>query len=279
MRVGFYQFQPTFGEKEKNLKKVTNELSKVKADLIVLPELFATGYSFQNRKELMNMAEPVPSGLVTETLLALAQTKKMFIVAGLAEKVYAKIYNSSILVCPNGEVYTYRKVHLFMQEKFLFAPGNKPFSVYTVDNVKIGMLICFDWIFPEASRILALMGAQIICQPANLILPYAHSATLVRALENRVFLILCNRIGEEKRGQKRLKFNGMSQIVDPLGQIIFRAPKNQEVLKIVEIDPRQALNKKITKYNDVMTDRRPEFYRRITQIALSFGKETKQKIS
>jgi predicted amidohydrolase len=288
MRVGFYQFQPIFGEKEKNLAKVCARLSKVEADLMVLPELFATGYLFRNRNELACMAESIPSGMTTQALLAVSKTKKMFIIGGIAEKVEGfatkslrhkvknsswclgasvakgkKIYNSAILVCPNGKVHTYRKVHLFLEEKFLFTPGDKPFPVFDIGNIKIGMLICFDWIFPEASRILALNGAQIICQPANLILPYAHSATLTRALENRVFIILCNRIGEDRRGKKRLKFNGMSQIVDPLGRIIFRASKDQETLKIVEIDPKQTLNKKVTEYNDVIKDRRPELYHKL----------------
>ncbi len=263
MRVGFYQFQPIFGDKAKNLAKVCARLSKVKADLIVLPELFATGYLFRNRSELANMAESIPAGETTEVLLEISKTKTMHIVAGIAEKVDKKIYNSAILVCPDGKVHSYRKVHLFMNEKFLFTPGNKPFPVFDIGRVKIGMLVCFDWIFPEASRILALRGAQIICQPANLILPYAHSATLTRALENRVFLILCNRIGEEKRGKKELKFNGMSQIVDPYGKIIFRAAPDSEILKIVEIDPKQALNKKVTKYNDVIKDRRPELYHKL----------------
>ncbi|MEO0114667.1 MAG: nitrilase-related carbon-nitrogen hydrolase [candidate division WOR-3 bacterium] len=263
MRVGFYQFYPIFGEKIKNLKKVSDRLMKIKADLIVLPELFATGYFFANRQELNQLAEPIPNGPTTQALLKIAQSKKMAIVAGVAEKTQGKIYNSSILVSPYGKVFIYRKVHLFRQEKFLFTPGNKPFPVFDIGGVKIGMLVCFDWIFPEATRILALGGAQIICQPANLILPYAHSATLTRALENRVFIILCNRIGEEKRHQERLKFNGMSQIVDPFGQIIYRAPKDREILKIVKIEPKQALNKKITELNDVISDRRPKLYRKL----------------
>lgn len=265
MKVGFYQFKPIFGEKGKNLAKVCARLNKVDADLMVLPELFATGYLFRNRQELTCLAESIPAGETTQTLLAVAKKKKMFIVAGLAEKEREKIYNTAILVCPDGKVYTYRKVHLFMTEKFLFTPGDKSFPVFVIDKLKIGMLVCFDWIFPEASRILALRGAQIICQPANLILPYAHSATLIRALENRVFFILCNRIGEEKRGRKKLKFNGMSQIIDPYGKIIFRAPADVEVIKIVDINPKQALNKKITKYNDVIRDRQPKLYQKLIE--------------
>jgi predicted amidohydrolase len=263
MKVGFYQFQPIFGAKEKNLAKVCARLRKVEADLMVLPELFATGYLFRNRKELETMVEPIPNGLTTKALLAISKMKRMFIVAGMAEKSGKKIYNSAILVCPNGKVYTYRKVHLFMDEKFLFTPGDKPFPVFDIGKVKIGMLICFDWVFPEASRILALRGAQIICQPANLILPYAHSVTLSRAIENRVFIILCNRIGEEQRGRKRLKFNGMSQVVGTRGEILFRASKDREALKIIDIDPKQALDKKVTKYNDVIKDRFPNLYHKL----------------
>ncbi len=263
MRVGFYQFQPIFGTKEKNLAKVCTRLKKVDADLMVLPELFATGYLFRNRKELEAMAEPIPDGLTTKTLLAVSKLKKMFIVAGVAEKTGKKIYNSAVLVCPDGKVHTYRKVHLFMDEKFIFSPGDKPFPVFDVGKVKIGMLICFDWVFPEASRILALRGAQIICQPANLILPYAHSVTLSRAIENRLFIILCNRIGEERRGRKYLKFNGMSQVVNTRGKILCRASKEREVLKIIDIDPKMALDKKVTKYNDVIKDRFPKLYHKL----------------
>jgi predicted amidohydrolase len=265
MKVGFYQFKPSFGEKEKNLDKVCTRLKKVDAELMVLPELFATGYLFRNRKELETMAEPIPAGKITQALLAISKQKKMFIVAGIAEKAGKKIYNSAILVCPNGKVYTYRKVHLFMDEKFLFTPGDKPFPVFDIGKVKIGMLICFDWVFPEASRILALRGAQIICQPANLILPYAQVVTLTRALENRMFIILCNRIGEERRGKKKLRFNGMSQIINNRGEIIFRANRNRETLMVVNINPKKALDKRVTKYNDVIKDRRPKLYHKLIE--------------
>ncbi|MFB0509195.1 MAG: nitrilase-related carbon-nitrogen hydrolase [bacterium] len=263
MKVGFYQFGPILGEKEKNLAKVCARLRKVDAHLMVLPELFATGYLFRDRTELEAAAEPIPYGETIQTLLSISKQKKMFIVGGIAEKAGEKIYNSAILVCPNGKVFTYRKVHLFMEEKFLFTPGDKPFPVFDIGKAKIGMLICFDWVFPEASRILALRGAQIICQPSNIILPYAHKVTLARALENRVFIILCNRIGEEIKGRKKLRFNGMSQIVNTYGEILFRAPKEREFLKVVEINPKQAWAKKVTKYNDVIQDRRPELYHKL----------------
>jgi predicted amidohydrolase len=260
MRIGFYQFSPIFGEKTKNLKKIADTLSKVNADLIVLPELCNTGYSFLSRKELSKYSETIPDGETTQTLINIARKKKLCIIAGLAEKARNRIYNSAILVLPDGKISTYRKAHLFYREKFIFDKGNTKFVVYSFNNVKIGILICFDYIFPEASRSLALKGAQIICHPSNLILPYAQKVTITRATENRVFFIMANRIGKETRGPKVLKFNGQSQIISPDGEILVKTTEKEEIVKIVKINPVLALNKMITPYNNVITDRRTDLY-------------------
>ncbi|MEO0076786.1 MAG: nitrilase-related carbon-nitrogen hydrolase [candidate division WOR-3 bacterium] len=261
MRIGFYQFCPIFGKKSENLEKIKNVLSYIKTDLIVLPELCNTGYSFQTKKELAKFAEPIPDGETTKLFINLAKKGKMAIVAGLPEKDKNYIYNSAILVLPSGRVFTYRKVHLFSEEKFIFTPGNNKFTAHKAGKVKIGMLICFDYIFPEATRSLALDGAQIICQPANLILPYAEQITVSRAIENRVFFIMANRTGEEKQGKKHYHFLGRSQIISPTGEILAKADDNEETVKIVNIYPDHALNKKVTKYNNVLKDRRPNLYR------------------
>jgi len=94
-------------------------------------------------------------------------------------------------------------------------------------------MICFDWIFPEAMRTLALMGAQIVLHPANLVLPYCQDAMVTRCIENRVFEITANRIGVE-RG---LKFTGASQITAPGGIVLHRATKTKEEALAVDIDP------------------------------------------
>jgi predicted amidohydrolase len=260
MRIGFYQFSPMFKEKTENLKKIEETLLKVNADLIVLPELCNTGYSFLSRNELKKYAEKIPDGETTQTLINMARKKNTCIVAGLAERDKNHIYNSAILVKPDGQVKTYRKAHLFYREKFIFDKGNIKFLVHPFNNVKIGVLICFDYIFPEASRSLALAGAQIICHPSNLILPYAQKATITRAVENRVFFIMANRVGQEKLGSKHLKFNGHSQIISPDGEILAKAGPNEEKVKIVKIDPTLALDKMITPYNNVITDRRTDLY-------------------
>jgi predicted amidohydrolase len=260
MRVGFFQYNPVFNNITANLNIITKTLSSIHADLIVLPELCNAGYSFLSRTEIACVAEKIPDGETTKTLLTLAKKKNLCIIAGLAEKDRNRIYNSAVLVTPLQKVYTYRKAHLFFEEKFIFDKGNTPFHVYKYRNVKIGTMICFDWIFPEAARSLALSGAQIICHPSNLILHYAESVTISRAIENRVFFIMANRTGAEKRGKKVIQFTGRSQIISPSGEILTKASSDEEVVKIVNIDPQKANNKLVTRYNDIFEDRRREFY-------------------
>jgi len=265
MKIGFYQFNPKFGKIEENVKKVESALYRgtarraPTADLIVLPECFNTGYLFLDKEEVARFAEEIPGGYTTQKLIKIAKSKKMFIVAGLAEKHGKKFYNSAVIVGPGGYIDTYRKIHLFNEEKLLFSPGNKPFKVYDIKKAKIGIMVCFDWYFPESARTLALRGAQIICQPANLVLPHCPNAMITRSLENRVFSITANRIGQDVRGEKRLTYIGKSQILSPLGEKIVSAGE-EEVLKICEIDPSQADNKKILRHNDLFKDRRPKFY-------------------
>mgnify|MGYP002476654204 CR=1 FL=1 len=123
------------------------------------------------------------------------------------------------------------------------------------------MMICFDWAFPEAARTLALAGAQIICHPSNLVMPYCQKAMYARAVENRVFIITCNRVGTEEKNKKKLTFTGNSVILDPSGNYLSSASPGKEELNIVEINPSEALNKFINPVNNVLTDRRPDFYK------------------
>lgn len=260
MRIGFFQFFPTFCNKKANLDKITKTLSGIHSDLIVLPELCNTGYLFKSREELFNLSETIPDGETTKTLKSIAKQKNMCIVAGLPEKDKRKVYNSAVLVRPNGKVSVYRKTHLFLEEKFIFSRGENKFKVYQCGDAKIGMIICFDYFFPETTRKLMLSGAQIICHPSNLILPYAEKMTITRATENRVFFIMANRIGAEKRGKKCLQFVGRSQIISPTGEVLAKAMSDKEEVQIVRIELSQALNKKVTKYNNIISDRRTDLY-------------------
>jgi predicted amidohydrolase len=261
MKVGLVQSSPKFGEVERNVDIALRRVYKADADLIVLPELFNTGYRFRSAKEALRLAEKVDGGPTVERLIEVARAKKAFIVAGLAERAGKKVYNSSVLVGPKGLVGTYRKAHLFSTEKRLFTPGNMPFKVYDIGKAKIGMMICFDWIFPEAARTLALKGADIICHPSNLVLPHCPKAMITRCLENRVFAITANRVGTEARvGKEKLRFIGKSGIVAPDGEVLARANSTRTETCVVEIDPKMARNKQITPKNNILEDRRPAIY-------------------
>ncbi|MFU8827641.1 MAG: nitrilase-related carbon-nitrogen hydrolase [Brevefilum sp.] len=259
--IGFVQFQPVRKDIETNIKKLQQLLAGITADLIVLPELANTGYLYENTKALFPYAEPNDaSGAFLQSLIALSNDTQGLIVSGYAELAKDKLFNSAIAISKEGVVANYRKIHLYADEKLLFQPGDNPFQVFTWLGVKIGMMICFDWIFPESARSLALGGAQIIAHPANLVLPYCQNAMLTRSIENQVFTITANRIGTERIPGAKLTFTGTSQMSSPVGEVLDRGPENEETVKIRNIDPHRALNKMISAQNDLFADRRPEFY-------------------
>ena len=261
MKVAFIQTDPVFGDVEGNVAAAVKKIKSLGADLIVLPELFNTGYQFRTKKEALAYAEAAPSGYTTSRLIEAARSTGTFIVAGIAEKAGRRVYNSSVLVGPGGLISVYRKAHLFSDEKRIFSPGDTPFTVHKAGPVRIGMMICFDWLFPEAARTLALKGADIICHPSNLVLPHCPESMKVRSMENRVFSITANRVGTERRIKgKALTFIGKSQVVSPRGEVLVRAPSTGSWSKVVDIDPHQARDKRVTGRNDIFGDRRGDLY-------------------
>ncbi|GBE27372.1 (R)-stereoselective amidase [bacterium BMS3Bbin03] len=261
MKLAVYQFEPLFGDIEANVQKIEHAVNSVEFDLLILPELCTTGYQFNSHEEVAGLSETIPGGLASKRLETLAARKNGFIAAGIAEKSEKGFYNSAILVGPEGYIGKYRKIHLFDEEKLFFLPGNLGFPVFDIEQARIGLMICFDWIFPEAARTLALKGADILCQPANLVLSYCQQAMVTRAVENRTFIVTANRIGTEARGGKPpLNFTGMSQIISPKGEKVLGFSETEEKIKIVDINPEDAHDKWITPRNQLFKDRRGEFY-------------------
>ncbi len=262
MRVGFVQTDPVFGEVTDNVKAALKEIKALGAELVVLPELFSTGYQFCSKAEAIALAEEIPAGPTTEALVHAASASGTIIVAGILEKCGKKLFNSSVLVSPEGFVSLYRKAHLFWREKNIFTPGDTPFEVFDVGGVKLAMMICFDWYFPEVARTLALKGAEIICHPSNLVLPHCPSAMITRCLENKVYAITANRAGSEHRRKgEPLSFIGQSQIVSPDGEVLYRATSEGTDAALLEIRPSLARNKAPTRLNDIFKDRRKDLFR------------------
>ena len=265
MKIGFVQFAPKLGDIHTNLQKVDDLLKNVSADIIVLPELFATGYLFPDRDFLKKLAEPAGNGPIYSAMKEWAEKHNFLISGGFPEIAGDKIYNSAVAVYPDGNFVLYRKIHLFYNEKFLFEPGDIELKPFEFRGAKLGLLVCFDWIFPEVYRILMLEGTQIILHSSNLVLPYCQMASFARAIENRMFIIVANRTGTESNDGITLNFTGGSIIYSPTGEVLVQASETEDAVEIVEIDPADALDKNITEQNNLITDRRPEFYRKLCE--------------
>jgi len=259
IRVGAAQIEPKLGDLEANRKKIKSfieKAAKLSIDLLVFPELANSGYNFASREEAEKCAEKIEDSRTIKLVEDLSSEFNMYVVLGFNEKGEDGLYNSAVLISPDkGVLGVYRKVHLFYREKEIYTPGNS-FYVFDTKIGKIGIMICFDWIFPEATRTLALKGAEIICHPANLVLPYCPKVMPWRALENRVFTITANRIGEEKD----LRFIGMSVICSPKAEYLAIASPNLEEIVFADINPSLARDKKITPLNDIFQDRRSDVY-------------------
>jgi predicted amidohydrolase len=261
-KVSVLQYKPIFLEPKKNFQTLFDMLKSAETDLVVLPELALSGYVFKSQDEVERIAESIPHGEIFQGFQALAADKNMSIVYGFAEKADDRFYNSSALVNPDGSYDIYRKIQLFYREKLFFSPGDRPYAISTAKSgVKIGMMVCFDWQFPEAARSLALQGAQIIAHPANLVLPWCQEAMKTRSLENRVFSITSNRTGTEHNGDLSQYFTGQSQILGTKGEILIRMNDTEAGLYTVEIDPKTAQDKSVTDLNDAFGDRRTDMYR------------------
>jgi predicted amidohydrolase len=261
-QIALVQFKPVRRDVKANIKKVQELLKNITADLVVLPELANSGYLYENTENITPYSEGNHSdGEFLLSLIDLAASTKGILVAGYAELVEDLVFNSAAAVSDKGVIANYRKTHLYAGEKRIFEPGNSGFIVFEWHRVNIGMMICFDWIFPESARTLALNGAQIITHPANLVLPYCQDAMITRSIENKVFTITANRIGQEQLGKDHLRFTGTSQMTAPTGEVLYRGPTNKETVYVISIDPEQAHNKRISKTNDLFDDRRIEYYK------------------
>ncbi len=256
------QMAPAFGDVPGNLDGVEAAIQGRTFDLLVLPELFNTGYSFRDRDEAQSLAEPFPDGETTQRLLAWSAQTGGMIVAGYAERDGDRLFNAAAIVANGQPLGSYRKIHLFGFERECFDPGDGPFPVHEHKGLRVGTMICFDWIYPEAARVLALNGADVIAHPSNLVLPgWCQQAMLVRALENRVYTVTANRFGTEHREpRKALTFTGLSRIAGPDGKPLADAPEAGEAFVEAALETVRSRDKQAPSGNDLFAERRPEWY-------------------
>jgi predicted amidohydrolase len=258
MKIGFMQLAPVLGDRDATIEKIDRLIpAAADADILVLPELCNSGYNFLSKEQAQESSEETGKSPFVDYLLSLCSRHNLYIVSGLNEREGDFLYNSSVLVGPEGIMGKYRKMHLFMDEPDYFQPGNLGLPVFDVGICKLGMLICFDWIFPEAWRILAMKGADLICHPSNLVLPgFCQGALPAHAIMNRVYIVLANRMGTEGD----LTFTGLSTIIGPKGEVLASVSATEESVALAEMDVAAARDKMMTPRNHVFGDRRPEEY-------------------
>jgi predicted amidohydrolase len=258
MKVGLLQFSPKLDDQGANIKKIESFAGRFReADLLVLPELCNSGYNFKSFKQAYDSSEYIEKSEFIRCLKSICEEYSLYIVSGFNERDGKEIYNTSVLIGADGFIGKYRKLHLFMNEKKYFVPGNAGLPVFDIGICNVGMLVCFDWMFPEVWRIVAIKGADIICHPSNLVLGgLCQRAIPIHSLTNRVYIVTANRIGTEDD----LTFTGLSTISNPNGEVLYLASEDKEEVKIVDVDISLARDKKITAMNDIFVDRRPQEY-------------------
>jgi len=262
LTVGYLQFEPRPGAPELNRRRMVELLTPHRADLVVLPELATSGYCLESAA-MRAAAEPL-DGPTAGALRELARRTGTHYVVGLPELDGGRLFNSALLVGPDGPVAGYRKLHLFGFEPEIFTPGDGEPEPVEFKETRIGLLICFDWIYPETARILALGGATVLCHPANLVLPHCPDAMVTRCLENRVYAVTADRVGmEEWRGEK-MRFIGRSQVVTPAGEVLGRADEKGERFFSVELDTALAEDKTV-RGNDLFAGRRRDLYGKLCE--------------
>lgn len=275
MKIAGVQMDIALGEPLKNLDAMLERLEVAAgegASLVVFPECALTGYCFNSFDEARACAEPAPGPSAVRMAEACARLKTRA-VFGMLEEREGRIFNACLLVGPDGVEAVYRKVHLPKLGVDCFTtPGDHPFSVCACGPARIGMNICYDGSFPEAARVMALEGADLVVLPTNWPPGTENTAAYVpntRALENNIYYMAVNRVGAE-RG---FRFIGHSKICGPDGGVLDEAAHENEAILYAEIDLDRARQKRLVRVPDKheihrFADRRPEFYSPLVDLGL-----------
>jgi len=280
MLVACIQMEPIIGEKATNRARSIDFIAAAAdrgAELVVLPELANTGYVFKDRAEALGMSEEIPVGETTNIWADIAAQHNLVVVAGIAERDGATLFNSAVVVGPSGYIGRFRKVHLWGDEKKIFRPGDLGFPVFETPVGRLAVAICYDGWFPETYRAVAFQGADILCVPTNWVpMPgqppnrqaMANTLTMAGAHSNGIFIACADRVGVE-RGQQ---FEGQSLIVNRLGwPVAGPASRDREEILVADIEVRGSSRRAVGDDNDVLQDRRPEVYAGLANTSSSLG--------
>jgi N-carbamoylputrescine amidase len=270
LRVACVQMEPHIGERDGNIERslrFIREAARAGAEVVVLPELCNSGYVFASREEAHGLSEPIDGGPSVLAWSKAARTHGIWIAAGLAERSGGKLFNSAVLIGPEGVAGRYRKNHLWAEEALAFEPGDLGVPVFHTPRGRFSLAICYDLWFPETFRLAALGGADLLLVPTNWVpmpgqrqdLPVmANILAMSGAHSNGIFVAAADRIGVE-RGQP---FLGCSLIIGPEGWPLAgpASPDREEIL-YADLDLAQARRgRTLNSFNHILRDRRPDIY-------------------
>ena len=270
--IACVQMDCSLGQPEANREKIIERIraaAEREAKLVIFPECALTGYAFESLAEAEPFAESL-DGPSSQAITQVCNQTGTYAAVGFIESDAGKFYNSVMLVGPEGVIGAYRKVHLpFLGIDRFLSPGDRPFQIFELPFGKIGLNICYDISFPEPSRALKLLGAELIVLSTNWPPGAWRSPEFVvntRALENHVFYAACNRVGTERGWQ----FIGRSKVADCNGDTLIEGNSENEELLIVAVELQEANNNHIVNVAgayelDRLADRRPELYEVISQ--------------
>jgi predicted amidohydrolase len=269
-KIAAAQMDCRLGDRDANLESIRLRLQIAAgqgARLVIFPECILSGYGFGSLAEAMPHAETLP-GPSTESLAADCRRLNVWTVVGLLERDRDHLFNAAALIGPSGFIAGYRKVHLpcLGVDRFT-TPGDRPFSIHDLDGLRIGINICYDSSFPESSRVLALLGADLIVLPTNWPPNAWRNPKFVvatRALENHVYYAAVNRIGEESG----FRFIGQTRILDCNGDTLAATDGDDDTILYASIEPELARQKRVVnipgQYEiDRICDRRPQMYGKV----------------
>jgi predicted amidohydrolase len=271
IKAAAVQMNPQWGDLDGNRQRILNWLERAAqqgAELVVLPECALSGYVYQSLDEARQATESIP-GPTADALAAACSDLNIHAVVGMLEAAGDHIYNSALIVGPAGLMGVYRKTHLPVLGIDRFARQGDRLDVLHTPVGVLGPAICYDLRFPEVPRVLGLKGAEIIIHPTNW--PRASTdfpdfVTKAAARASGVFLISCNRVGQE-RGTS---FLGRSQIIPPSGRPLAEADNHGESIITADLDLALAHQKKVVHIPgvfelDSVGDRRPELYHTLVE--------------
>jgi predicted amidohydrolase len=272
IKIACIQISPFYRDTEENLKKAKRFLLEAcdnGANLLVLPEIFNVGSPGKCREEAYLVSETIPEGQTSQMLMTLAKEKGVYICGSIIEREGVDLYNTSLLVGPDGLIGKFRKLHLCSHEAYYYEPGNLGIPVFRTPIGRIALLICMDTYYPETFRIAALQGADIVCASyagADLQKSYGlpegchtliPSLCMSNANANHIFVVGCNRVGTCNGYLSA----GQSLIANPNGGVETPiAPHDEEIILYAEVDLSESRRKHVSSVNSRLANRRVDVY-------------------